>query len=339
MKKNILGVILVFIFLSLSLSFIVFLEFLPPQRKVEKVFEVKRGERLSEISGNLEKAGLVKSGLSFILYTILRGEEGKIKAGRYRLDSSVGIWGIEKKLVLGETEKIKIAIPEGLTIKDTCEKLSQKLERRNPCHFQIDDFKNEFSFLDDAPPGASLEGFLFPDTYYFSGEESDKEIIEKFLKNFGKELNPDIRKEIQNRGKSIFEIITAASIIEKEIYNTDDCKNCKELVSGILWKRLKSGMPLQVDATLNYILGAKNLSFDQMRKEIGRIKNSNSPYNTYKYLGLPPGPICNPGIKSIRAAVYPEKSDNWYYLSSPDGKTFFSKTLSEHNFKKAKYLP
>jgi len=104
------------------------------------------------------------------------------------------------------------------------------------------------------------------------------------------------------------------------------------LVAGILWKRLENKMPLQVDATITYITGKKTTKISIEETQIDH------PYNTYKYLGLPPGPICNPGLESILAALYPKKSDYWYYLSAPDGKTIFSKTLQEHNIAKAKYL-
>ena len=119
-----------------------------------------------------------------------------------------------------------------------------------------------------------------------------------------------------------------ASLIEKEVIGKED----KEIVSGILWKRLKIGMPLQIDATIVYITGKKTTEISREETKI------DSPYNTYRYLGLPPGPICNPGLESIITAVYPKISDNWYYLSSPEGETYFSKNLEEHNIKKVRYL-
>ena len=119
-----------------------------------------------------------------------------------------------------------------------------------------------------------------------------------------------------------------ASLIEKEVKTPED----KKIVSGILWKRLENSIPLQVDATISYITGKKG---DSVSIEETKI---DSPYNTYKYKGLPLGPISNPGLESIIASIYPENSDYWYYLSTPEGKTIFSKTLEEHNIAKAKYL-
>ncbi|MCD6147879.1 endolytic transglycosylase MltG [bacterium] len=305
--------------------------FLPKNgAKEQKLFSVKKGDSAFEIGKNLEEEKLIKSRIFFDLYVVLTNKAEKLKAGSYYLSPSFSVKEIVQKITRGQTIRIKITIPEGFRLSQIEEKLRTSLS-----DLKVKDFKREFSFLESAPDNASLEGFLFPDTYYFSGEETNRQIVDKFLRNFDKQLKPDLREEIKKQGKTIFEIIIMASLIEKEV--RDD--NEKALVSGILWKRLKSRMPLQVDATLVYICkNCKGLNFSQMRKKIGEMKIIDSPYNTYKYLGLPPAPICNPGLESIKAAVYPKESQYWYYFSSSDGKTFFSRTLFEHNFKKARYL-
>jgi UPF0755 protein len=144
------------------------------------------------------------------------------------------------------------------------------------------------------------------------------------LANFGKKLNPELREKIAVQKKTIFDIVTMASLLEKEVITLDD----KKIVAGILWKRLEIGMPLQLDATVNYVTGKNDPSVT--------IKDTtiDSPYNTYKYKGLPKGPISNPGIDSIIATIYPKKTNYWYYLT--DGKTIFSETLQQHNTAKAK---
>jgi len=304
--------------------------FLPKDGAEEKkLFSVKKGDSAFEVGKNLEEEKLIKSRIFFDLYVVLTNKAEKLKAGNYYLSPSFSVKEIVQKITRGQTIKIKITIPEGFRLSQIEERLGTSLS-----DLRVKDFKKEFSFLESAPDNASLEGFLFPDTYYFSGGETNRQIVDKFLRNFDKQLKPDLREEIKKQGKTIFEIVIMASLIEKEVRDYND----KALVSGILWKRLESRMPLQVDASLNYLLGKKKLGFDQMRKEIGRIKGIDSPYNTYRYLGLPPGPICNPGLESIKAAVYPKESRYWYYFSSSDGKTFFSRTLFEHNLKKAKYL-
>ena len=184
------------------------------------------------------------------------------------------------------------------------------------------------------PKNLSLEGYLFPDTYYFrkeeggDGKEGIKNFVKLMLTNFDKKLTPALRTEIERQKKSIFEIVTTSSLIEKEVRTFDD----KKIVSGILRKRLKTGIPLQIDATIVFITGKKTTEISIEETKI------DSPYNTYKYKGLPLGPIANPGIESIIAALYPESSEYWYYLSAPDGKTIFSRTLEEHNIAKFKYL-
>lgn len=352
MKKFLIS----FFILILLLILIIFLGqgiYLPKNansREV-KVFSVRKGEGTKEISINLEREGLIKSGPLFRLYTLLKGVSGRLQAGEYLLSPSMTIPQIAKKLYSGEVIKEKITIIEGWNLNDIgeyfeyrgmfqAEELFELVGfplidySKNPGLPEPKDFSDEFYFLKDKPKNIGLEGYLFPDTYEIQKGENLEEIVRKMLRNFDKKLTPDLRVEIQKQNKSIFEIITMASLIEKEVKTFED----KKLVSGILWKRLKVNMPLQVDGTIAYILGEKNWDFDEMRKEIGLAKRIDSPYNTYKYQGLPLGPICNPGLESILASIYPKDSDYWYYLSTPSGETIFSKSLKEHNYAQSKYF-
>jgi len=185
-----------------------------------------------------------------------------------------------------------------------------------------------------------LEGFLLPDTYiFFLGSDPDL-VVKKFLDNFELKALPRITQLVELRGLPFFEnssnilkIINLASLLEKEIPDTKE----QQIAAGILMKRLAVGMPLQVDAALVYgKCFGKFLDCPPLREEDYKIK---SPYNTYLYGGLPKTPICNPGLKAIKAALNPQKSDYWYYLSDPKTKkTVFSKTLDEHNKNRAEYL-
>ena len=184
-------------------------------------------------------------------------------------------------------------------------------------------------FLDSVPKGVDLEGYLFPDTYRVFNDVSDEEIVKKLLNNFDKKLSPELRQKIARQGKTIHEIITMASIIEKEVSSEAD----RPIVAGILYKRIKNGMRLEVDSSINYITGKNDPGANYADLEI------DSPYNTYKNYGLPPGPICNPGLAAIKAAVYPEESAYLFYLNRQDtGETIFSKTFDEHIKNKNKYL-
>ena len=184
----------------------------------------------------------------------------------------------------------------------------------------------QFYFLKDKPEDTSLEGFLFPDTYEISGGINCDDFIITMLSNFERKITPELKNQMQKKEKSVFEIITMASMLEKEVRTLND----KKIASGILWKRIEVGMPLQLDATINYITGKSDPAVAIKDTKI------DSPYNTYKYKGLPKGPISNPGMDSIIAAINPEDSPYWFYLS--DGRTIFSKTFEEHTVNKAKYL-
>jgi len=250
------------------------------------MFSIEKGQKLFQIGENLEKEGIIKNKFFFDFYLIMKGNQKKLQAGKYFLSSSENILNIAKKIISGSTAKIKITIPEGFTIK-------QIEERFKEIGYPI------------SPIDVSLEGFLFPDTYQFSYSETNQEIIQKMMDNFDKKLTSDLREEIEKQNKTILEIITMASLLEKELITKEE----KELASGVLWKRLNTKMPLQVDCFLE----------------------------TYEKLGLPEKPICNPGLESIIAAVYPKDNLYWYYLSTPEGETIFSKTLKEHNLLKAEY--
>lgn len=282
-----------------------------------KIFSIKKGEGTREISINLEKEGLIRFGPLFRIYAITQGMTGKLQAGEYQLSPSMNIPEITEKFVAGDVIKEKITIIEGWNLKDI------GFYFENKGMFQAEELYDE---------RADIEGYFFPDTYQIRRGATLEEIINKAVDNFNKKLTEELRNEIEKQGKTIQEIVIMASLIEKEVYNTPECPDCKKLVSGILWKRLENGMPLQVDATISYITGKKTTKVSIEETKI------DSPYNTYKYQGLPLGPICNPGLESIIAAIEPESSEYWYYLSTPEGATIFSRTLQEHNIAKAKYL-
>lgn len=268
------------------------------------IFLVKKGEGAKEISIDLKEQGLIRYGSFFKIYALVQGQAEKLKAGEYELSPGMNVPEIVNKLASGDRIKKMITIIEGWTVKDIANYL--EVEELDP----------------------SLEGYLFPDTYEISPEDGIEEIVEKMLDNFDKKLTSELREEISSQGKTVHEIVIMASLFEKEVRTFED----KKIVAGILWKRLESNMPLQVDATIIYITGKKTT---KILKEELRI---DSPYNTYKYKGLPLGPISNPGLESILAAIYPQESQYLYYLSTPEGETIFSRTLKEHNTAKAKYL-
>ena len=286
------------------------------------IFEIQEGQNLTQVAENLKAKGFIQAESMFCAYVMLEEKEKDLKYGIYKFSSNDTFFSVADKIIKGDTFTIKITIPEGFNIKQIDERLAenQLIEQESLINTEI---TSEF-----VERGFGLEGFLFPDTYYFFPSASVDEITQEFLNNFDKKLNSELRQEIKNQSKTIFEIITMASLLEKEVQTLED----KKIVSGILWKRIKTQMPLQVDATITYITGKKStkVSFEDLEID--------SPYNTYKYRGLPKAPICNPGLESISAAVYPENSEYWYYISTKQGETKFAKTLKEHNANIAKYL-
>jgi len=319
-----------------------------------RVFHIQENTQLRDIADSLKNAGLIRSDTPFIYY-ILKNDKDHLKDGYYCLSPAMNIPQIVAAIEKGGARKeVKITFPEGFRLTQIEDKLESNFNQKfDLTNLRIKDFKNEYSFLNDAPDDFSLEGYFFPDTYFFSCLEPEvkclngepmlakcnkgdrEEIIQKFLSNFDKKLTSDLKEEIQKQNKTIFQIVTMASILEKEVQSFED----KQIVSGIFWKRIQNRQPLQSCSTVAYILNQNGWTFAQMQQEIAENKNIDSPYNTYRYSGLPAGPISNPGLDSIKAAIYPIETNYNYFLTDPStGKTIFSKTLEEHNQNIAKYF-
>ncbi len=273
---------------------------LSPKAK-EIVFRIERGQGSWTIARLLEQEKFIRSAVFFEMYTFLRGATGRLQAGDYVISPANSIVQISNKLASGDVVRKRITIIEGWTVKDIANYLEQQ----------------KVASVEDILAFKNQEGYLFPDTYEVSSGATPEEIVAMMADTFKKKAG-DVSKDI----------VITASILEKEVKGLED----KRIVAGILKKRLRVGMPLQIDATINYITGKRDSQASHIDIAI------DSPYNTYKYRGLPLGPISNPGLESIRAALEPLDSSYWYYLSTPEGKTIFSKTLDEHAKAKAKYL-
>lgn len=198
------------------------------------------------------------------------------------------------------------------------------------------DYSSEFSFLADKPDNRSLEGYLYPDTYRIFASSSPSELVEKMLHNFDSKLTDKMREDIKAQNKTIYEIVTMASILEKEapMSYADGNNRDARIISGIFWRRIDIGQALQSCATLAYILGVNKAQYTTADTKV------ESPYNTYKYRDLPPGPISNPGILAIEAAIYPLSSSYNYFLT-PSGSSsiVYATSYEEHLSNKRKYLP
>jgi len=288
----------------------------PKDRSLQEseLFIVSKGEGLEEIAFNLKNQEIIKSKILFELYVFLTGKAPRLQAGEYELNSSLSIVEIVEKFVIGDAVSgIKITIPEGFNMR------------------QIDARLAEAGLIELGGILAQSrlqEGYFFPDTYMFDKDAGLDGILEKVSVNFDEKVDKELRDKIQAQGKTLEEIITMASLIEREVATDED----RVIVSGIFWNRIAYRMPLQSCATIAYILEA-----DKWRYSIEDTKIE-SPYNTYQNLGLPPSPICNPGLSAIKAAIGPGMTDYNYFLSTLEGETIFSRTLEEHNIAKQRYL-
>ncbi len=316
--------------LLLIFVFVFFQIYMPanPVSKETVVFTIQKGWSDDVISANLKKLGIIRSTYFFKFYAIVSLKHSSLQAGEYGLSPKMSIYSIVNKMARGDVIKDKLVILEGWNVND----IGKYLESKGICKQDYfvsltkKDYSADYDFLSDKPSNVGLEGYIFPDTYQIARGESCEDVLTTMLDNFNQKLSLKLRVDIQKQNKSIFDVITMASLVEKEVRGTDD----KKIASGILWKRIAIGMPLQLDSTINYITNKKDPS------PLIKDTKIDSPYNTYKHVGLPKGPISNPGIDSIMAAIYPKKTNYLYWLS--DGKTIFSETWAQHQAAIQQYL-
>lgn len=216
-------------------------------------------------------------------------------------------------------QEVAITVIEGWTIEDIRRALSQLGADVRPSDYYAERYADEFSFLKDLSPQATLEGYLFPDTYRVWKDELPDALLRKQLQEFTIKT-AGFDEIARGQGRTARDVLILASIVEKEVGRDED----RARVAGIFMNRLKAGMKLQSDATLNYVLrtGRSRLTLNELENE--------SPYNSYKYAGLPPGPISNPGKASLDAALRPENTEYWYFLTDNKGKAYFGRNLEEH---------
>ena len=311
---------LVFGFFILGSLFLLTLRPVDPGILSQTSFEVRSGDSFWQIISGLHSAGLIRSSVSTGGLAILRGQVRSLKPGRYELSPKLSSIEILDTLEGGSKKEVVVIIPEGASL------------------YEIDHILSSSGVLGQKtllPLHVSLEGYLFPDTYRFFTEASSSEVLTKFKENFEtqtKDILPGDPREARR-------ILILASLIEKEVPNPSDGR----VVAGILEKRLKEGMPLQIDATLCYAkleaTANKGLTFEPCNEVLSSDKEIKSAYNTYKNRGLPPGPIGSPSLWAIQAALAPQSSPYWFYISdSKTKKTIFARTLEEQSRNIARYL-
>jgi UPF0755 protein len=352
MKKGarIFSVVLGVVFLLLLLFGWAMYQINVPQNKNDQALYdvvVKKGDGLAEVAEKLEEQGVVRQSVLFRYAMIVSGKASSIQVGNYELTPDASINETIAILTGGEvTQEGSVTIQEGLNNEQIADLLADYFVEHSTSSLAFEEervrfrdeflaemnnlekYRAEYTFLEDVPEGGTLEGFLFPDTYRFFKETEAEVVVRKMLDNFDAQLSRELRVEIASQGKTIFEVVTLAAIVQREVpeeYMKD--------VAGIFYNRLAIGMKLQSDATVNYVTekDRPQPSFEDVEVD--------SLYNTYKYAGLPPGPISNPGIAAIESTVFPNEHDYFFFLTTLDtGEAIFSKTGTEHLQNKEKYL-
>lgn len=280
-----------------------------------RIVSIEEGSTLTTVSEHFEQEDIVRSAFWLRVAVILFGGERNVVAGDYFFKHREGIFGVAHIITHGQygLDPVRVTLFEGTSIQEIGEVLSETLP-----DFDAERFEQ---VADDR------EGYLFPDTYFFLPNVSERQVVAVLEDTFEEKIL-EVEEEIIAFEKPIEDVITMASILEGEAYT----KESQQIIAGILWKRIELGIPLQVDATFKYINGKNSfeLTFDDLEID--------SPYNTYEYRGLPPGPISNPGLAAIEAAVTPIESEYLYFLSDRQGNIYYSEDFEEHKRKKAIYL-
>ena len=290
----------------------------PSNSKVR--FVVPPGATFHEVADTLHRAGLIDSVTVFDLYARYKHLDRNVQAGAYELSRNLNMVQILDALQTAIPDEVYVAIPEGYTVKKTAALLDKGgVIKGSEYVAQAVTGQYSYDFLKDLPPGTSLEGFLFPDSYLISRTGTAKQLINIQLDNFNKHWTDSRKALAAQRHLTAQQIVTIASMIEREaMYDSD-----RPLVASVIYNRLSAGWDLQIDATVLYAKGVWQSSVTTDDRKI------NSPYNTYLHTGLPPGPIANPGIKAIDAALQPASTGYFFYLSDPQGHNHYARTNEE----------
>lgn len=304
----------------------------------KRMVVVEEGLGVIGVGRLLASGGVIRSARAFQLYALIEGLDGSLQVGTYFFAPSYSIEDIATILARGdvETNETSVTFLEGWTMQGMGDALGDKdilsasvfVEAASVHDSRAIIPGEPYTFLVSKPSDQGLEGYLFPDTYRIFRDTTAPAVIQKMLANFDLKVDDGLRAAIDASGRTMHEIVTMASILEKEVRTDED----RRLASDLFWRRIEAGIPMQSDATVNYVTGKSALQPTIDDTEV------DSPYNTYVYPGLPPSPINNPGLAAIQSAANPQVNDYWYYLNAPSGETIFSKTFEEHKANKIKYL-
>ncbi len=288
-------------------------------------FTVQTGQSITSIANNLKQEDFIKSVWGFKAWLKITGKV-IVQPGSYELSSNYNTPTVAGIIASGDTANANVTVPEGYTLNQIAQLLDSKDIASKKEFLEItSNFPPDYEFSKYWKTGQTVEGFLFPDTYKLIKGDALM-AVRVMLDNFGVKFKNEIKSDLGDR--DLHKILTIASMVEREARTQED----RQQIAAVIYNRLDLGMKLDIDATVRYLTG--NWTDPISRKDLA----IDSPYNTRRYGGLPPGPICNPGLASIKAALNPPSSDYYYYLTDLTGITHYAKTLSEHNQNKLQYL-
>ncbi len=306
-------------------------------------FDIHDGDTAAVLAARLQQEHII-SHSTFFLWTLKAlHRDRSLKVGTVAVDPPITLWRVVEAIKYpSEAEKTVTIIP-GWDLRDLAASLESTSVTSTANFYHLvgnpgvilsnspvsADFVARHPILNDKPSSVSLEGYLAPETYRVFADSAASDLVDKAVSERESQFTSDLRAEIARQGHTIRQVLTLASIVEKEAQSKDD----RAKVADIFWRRLKNGWPLQSDATVLYAVGKKGTLFTTAAD-----RKSKNLWNTYVHTGLPPGPMSNPSLESIVATIYPEKNPYWFFLTTTDGQMYYAKTSEEHAANVAKYL-
>lgn len=296
-------------------------------------FTIKPNESVGEVANHLVTLNLIKDAELFRRYVQYNGQDASMEAGNFELNKAMSIPQIAQALQKGKIEEVSVTIPEGKRIEEVAEIVATQVPISATDFLALakdpGPWKAQYPFLNELPPKATLEGYLFPDTYSLPKSKiTARDLINRMLSNFNTKMTAQIRSDVQASGRTLWDVVRLASIVEREAQQADE----RPTIAGVYFNRLQAGMALDADPTIQYAL-ANTREPGRWWPQITQddYQSVQSPYNLYLNPGLTPGPIANAGFSALRAAAYPEKHAYYFFRAScaQDGSHQFAKTLEE----------
>ena len=291
------------------------------ERGVPVYFTVRPGMSVSEIGKELYERGIIDSEMKFWWTAKLNGFENKVKSGTFAMQTGMTPRDALEILVYGNTVTIRFTIPEGFSVRDIAQRLDDEGLVKADAFISLAKTYRPYPYVEEHENVRyAVEGFLFPDTYEINGEFDAARIMQMMAENFDRRLTKEMRDRAREMDLSIYELVTLASLVEKEAYHEED----RSIIAQIFLKRLRLGMPLQADPTVQYLLDAPKEDLLYRDTEI------ESPYNTYQNVGLPPGPIASPGTASLMAVLHPADTNYLYFVADRNGNNYYATNYADH---------